>query len=264
MIDIGVNLLHEQFAADRERVLARAAAAGVTHVVLTGTDLEDSRAAAAYVAGTPRPGPTLSCTAGVHPHHAGEVPEDWLDRLRELAAHPSVRAIGETGLDFNRNFSPAAVQQRVFRAQLEVARDLAMPVFVHDREAGQQVASALRASALPADDVVVHCFTGAAADLERYLDFGCWIGITGWVCDRRRGEGLRALVPRIPLERLLVETDAPFLRPHDAPPDVHGRRNEPALLVYVVRRLAALYGMDEAALAERTAANARRLFRLQE
>lgn len=262
MIDIGVNLLHDQFAADRERVLQRAAAAGVLHLVLTGTSLADSRAAADYVVNAPPCAPVLSSTAGVHPHHTGALTDGWLEELRALAAHPAVRAIGETGLDFNRNFSPPAAQERAFRAQLALARELAMPVFVHDREAGEQVVVALRDSALAPRDVVVHCFTGSAVDLDRYLDFGCWIGITGWVCDRRRGAGLRELVPRIPLDRLLVETDAPFLRPHDAPQDEHGRRNEPALLVYVVRRLAALYGVDETDLAERTATNARRLFRL--
>jgi TatD DNase family protein len=262
VIDIGVNLLHDQFADDREQVLARAAAAAVTHVVITGTDLPTSAAAADYVARRAVSVPALFCTAGVHPHHASEVAGDWLARLRALAAHPAVRAIGETGLDFHRNFSPPEVQEQVFRAQLDLAGELQMPVFVHDREAGRQVASHLQDAAVPPGDVVVHCFTGSARDLERYLALGCWIGITGWVCDRRRGETLRGLVPEIPTDRLLVETDAPFLRPHDAPRDRHGRRNEPALLSYVVRRLAELYGMDEADLAGITAANARRFFRL--
>lgn len=262
MIDIGVNLLHEQFAADRDAVLARARQAGVEHLVITGTDVADSRAAATYVAQeAPVDGPGLSSTAGVHPHHAKDVAAGWLDELEALVARPAVRAVGETGLDFHRNFSPPEIQEQVFRDQLALARRLSCPVFVHDRNAGARVAACLRELIEP-ERVVVHCFTGTREDLERYLDFGCWIGITGWVCDRRRGEDLRALVPEIPPQRLLVETDAPYLRPHDAPRDEHGRRNEPALLRFVVERLAGLYGFEVDELAAVTSANARRFFSL--
>lgn len=260
MIDIGVNLLHEQFAADRAEVLERAWQAGLEHLVITGTDLDNSAAAADYVAasGDPR----LSTTVGIHPHDARNAPPGWAEALRRLAERPGVVAIGETGLDFNRDFSPRRVQEQLLCEQLTLAAELALPAFVHDREAGEQVARCLRDCADFDAGVVVHCFTGTAADLARYLELGCWIGITGWVCDRRRGEALRRLVPTIPLDRLLVETDAPFLRPHNAPRDRHGRRNEPALLPFVVRQIAELYAMDEQRIGEITAANARRFFRL--
>lgn len=260
MIDIGVNLLHEQFAADRAEVLERAWQAGLRHMVITGTDLGTSAAAADFVAaaGDDR----LSATAGIHPHDARNAPPGWEEALHRLAGRPEVVAVGETGLDFNRDFSPRPVQERLLRAQLALAAELGLPAFVHDREAGERVAACLRECADFEAGVVVHCFTGSAADLARYLDLGCWIGITGWVCDRRRGEALRSLVPTIPLDRLMVETDAPFLRPHNAPRDRHGRRNEPALLRYVIRQIAELYGMDEQRIAEATAANARRFFRL--
>lgn len=259
MIDIGVNLGNRQFDDDRDAVLARAWDAGLEHIILTGTDIAASRWAADYADadGARR----LFATAGIHPHHAGEAPDGWRETIAALAGRSRVVAIGETGLDFHRNFSPRAAQEAVFREQLGLAAELAMPVFVHDRDAGETVAGCLRESAVPPARVVVHCFTGTADDLDRYLEMGCFIGVTGWVCDRRRGDGLRALVSRIPLDRLLVETDAPFLRPHNAPD--HGtRRNEPALLIWVVRQLASLHGIDEHLLARRTADNAARFFAL--
>lgn len=260
MIDIGVNLLNGQFSADREAVVARAWDAGIEHMILTGTDVDSSRAAADYAAaeGSGR----LTATAGIHPHHAAEPVPEWQQAIAALIRRPEVVALGETGLDFHRNFAPRAAQEALFREQLALANRLRVPVFVHDREAGETVAGCLRESGVPGHGVVVHCFTGSAEDLYRYLDLGCFIGITGWVCDRRRGDGLRALVPGIPIDRLMVETDAPFLRPHDAPSDEHGRRNEPALLTWVIRRLAKLYDMAPDALAARTATNARTFFRL--
>jgi TatD DNase family protein len=259
MIDIGVNLLHDQFDADRGAVLQRAWQAGLTHIVITGTDLETSAAAADFVAADAS-GRT-SATAGIHPHDAARAPSDWRDRLRPLLQRPGVVAVGETGLDFNRNFSPPADQQALFRGQLQLAAGLDLPVFVHDREASDEVAAGLREDGDPTR-AAVHCFTGTRDALLRYLELGCWIGITGWVCDERRGGELQRLVPEIPLERLLVETDAPFLRPRNAPRDTHGRRNEPALLPWVIRRLARLYECEEAEVARITAANARRFFRL--
>lgn len=262
MIDIGVNLLSTQFDPDRSAVIDRARAAGIEHMIITGTDLHTSRDAVECVAAADAG--LVSCTAGVHPHHAGETGRGWLEQLKALAQRPEVVAVGETGLDFNRNFSPRDAQERVFRQQLDVAASLGKPVFVHDREAGATVAACLDGSPALSAGVVVHCFTGAAGDLERYLDLGCLIGITGWVCDRRRGAGLRELVPRIPLDRLMIETDAPFLKPHNAPRDAHGRRNEPALLVWVVRQLAELYGTSPHELTNATSANARRFFGLPE
>jgi TatD DNase family protein len=259
MIDIGVNLLHPQFDDDREAVVTRARQAGVRHLIVTGTDLPGSRAGIAYAARAPA---LLSATVGIHPHDAAAAPAGWQDEVAALATERAVVAIGETGLDFNRNFSPPDVQEAVFREQLRLAASLDLPVFVHDREAGETVAACLAAAGPPPAGAIVHCFTGTRTDLLRYLELGCAIGITGWVCDRRRGAALRELVPLIPLDRLMIETDAPFLRPHNAPADAHGRRNEPALLGYVADRLAELYGIARAEVEAVTAANARRLFRL--
>ncbi len=257
MIDIGVNLLHPQFDPDRDAVLERARAAGVEHMIVTGTDIESSRAGADLAATRPD---RLSATAGVHPHHAATAPADWPAMVAALAQRPEVVAIGETGLDFYRDFSPRPVQVRVFREHLELACRLDLPVFVHDRDAGDSVAACLAEAPPLRAGVVVHCFTGSQRDLRRYLDLGCYIGITGWICDRRRGQALRELAPAIPLDRLMIETDAPFLRPHTAPADAHGRRNEPALLRWVARQLAELKGVSVEELERVSAENAREVF----
>ena len=262
MIDIGANLLNGQFHQDLDAVLARAWAAGLEHLIVTATNPEDAAAAIELCAAHDN----LSCTAGVHPHHAGEVHAtggDWLEQIRALAANEQVCAIGETGLDFYRNFSPPAAQRAVFAAQVELAAELELPLFVHDRDSQGAVHDILidRAERLPA--VVIHCFTGSEEDLVRYLDAGFCIGVTGWVCDQRRGSRLRELVLKIPLERLLIETDAPFLLPHGAAsPTAQKRRNEPCLLPFIAAYIAELLQVSTAEVADRTAANARRLFRL--
>lgn len=267
MIDIGINLLHSQFDDDRGAVLERARNAGVHTVILTATDLGSARACQQFIEQYgDQPGPTLHTTAGVHPHDAASAPVDLAERLEALATHPSVVAIGEAGLDYNRNFSPRDVQRSVFEVQAALAAQLRKTLFVHDRDSDGEVLDILQTAGNTPSQVIVHCFTGDGATLDGYLQAGYWIGITGWVCDRRRGAGLRDIVTRIPLERLLIETDAPFLLPHNVPKDIadapRGRRNEPAYLPYVVQQLATLYAVTPQALAAQTAANARQAFAL--
>jgi len=265
MFDIGVNLLHPQFDNDREAVLERSAQAGIAGMLVTATSLDTTRAAIEFCRAH-----RLICTAGVHPHDARNAPEDLEDRLLEYAADPCVKAIGETGLDFNRDFSPRNVQRQVFARQIRVASRTRLPLFVHDRDSGGETGDLLAAAIPELHGVVVHCFTGTAEDLHRYLGLGCWIGITGWVCDRRRGGRLRELIPQIPLDRLLIETDAPFLMPHNAPADRYPhsgsgstrRRNEPALLGYVAEEIARLRGEPRAIIEQRTRENAVSLFQL--
>lgn len=265
MIDIGANLLHPQFDDDRDAVLDRARLAGVETLLVTSTDLATAERAIGFcrLRG-------LFCTAGVHPHDAKDAPTDLAQHLLSLAAHPEVRAIGETGLDYNRNFSPPDVQRQIFALQLEVAVSTGLAVFVHDRDSNGEVHRMLAPLAPRLAGVVVHCFTGTAQDLDNYLSAGFSIGVTGWVCDPRRGAPLASLVPRIPGDRLLVETDAPFLLPPmgaDSWPPAgvssrHKRRNEPMLLPRIVTRLAELRDEDPGTLAATTAANARHLFGL--
>lgn len=258
MIDIGANLTHRSFEDDLDDVLARARSAGVGGIVVTGTSVAESRAAvrlAATDAG-------LWSTAGVHPHDAKSVSPGWIDDIAALAGEPGVVAIGETGLDFNRNYSPPAAQRDVFAAQIELAGRLDMPLFVHDRDSAGETARLLAEHRAQPDRVVIHCFTGSAEDLDTWLDAGYYVGITGWICDPRRGGELRTLAPRIPRDKLLIETDAPYLVPRTMREMPRSRRNEPAFLVEVVDALAELRGTTAAVLAETTADNARRVFRL--
>ncbi len=264
LVDIGANLLNGQFRSDVEAVLARARSAGLGHMMVTATNVADSQAAIELC----RSHADLSCTVGVHPHEAAKTLAaggDWVAQLRRLAGQEPVRAVGEAGLDFHRNFSPPADQRTVFDAQIRLAAELGLPLFVHDRDSGGAVYDALMNHAGRLDGVVIHCFTGDEADLRRYLAAGFHIGVTGWVCDRRRGERLRGLIPQIPLDRLLIETDAPFLLPHGAvSPTADKRRNEPCLLPFIARAIAQLLGMPALELGRRTTANAKRLFGLSE
>lgn len=256
LIDIGANLSHAAFQADLDEVVARAHAAGVTGMVVTGTGVEESRAAAALAAA--RPG--LYATAGVHPHHASDCNEATMPALREIARQPKVVAIGECGLDFNRNYSPHPDQEKWFVAQLELGIELGKPLFLHSRDAHPRFAQILQAHR-PAK-AVAHCFTGEKAELHAYLDLGLHVGITGWICDERRGKHLLELVRDIPRDRLLLETDAPYLTPRDLRPQPKARRNEPAFLPHIARAVAHALGRPVEDVAAETTLNARELFSL--
>ena len=260
MIDIGANLTNRAFADDLDPVLERAWSSGVDHIVITGTDVESSARAIELCARHPA---RLFCTVGVHPHDAATVATGWVDALERASHAACVRAIGECGLDFNRNYSPHDVQRRVFDAQLELATRLALPVFVHDRDSGTAVGDHLARHRSDLRDAIVHCFTGNAPTLERYLDLDCHIGITGWICDERRGVELASIVGRIPDDRLLLETDAPFLLPRTISPKPATRRNEPANLIWVARKVAEARGQTVGHVQVITAANARRVFALE-
>jgi TatD DNase family protein len=259
LIDIGANLTHESFAADRDAVLARAAAAGVRRIIVTGTSVTSSEQAAALCEAHPG---TLTATAGVHPHHAVELDARTADTLRRLLLSSAFVAVGECGLDYFRDYSPRAAQQRAFATQLELAADVQKPVFLHQRDAHADFIAMLEPLRASLAGGVAHCFTGGPQELEAYLALDLYIGVTGWVCDERRGAELRAAVPLIPADRLLIETDAPYLLPRDLAPKPKTRRNEPKFLAHVLERVAALRNEPAAEIARATTANAERLFRL--
>lgn len=259
LIDIGVNLAHKRFRADLEQVITRARVAGVVRFVATGTSLVASREAHALSLRYPG---LIASTAGVHPHNARECDEHTLTGLRHLAGKPGVVAIGECGLDYDRDFSPRPVQRRWFAAQLELARELRMPVFLHERAAHEDFLAILREHAAAGLGMVVHCFTGQARELDAYLQLGAHIGITGWICDDRRGVHLRELVRSIPQDRLMLETDAPFLLPPSVQPRPQDRRNEPAYLRHVLATVARALDEPELEVAGSTTRNAREFFGL--
>lgn len=265
MIDIGANLVDRAFADDLLRVLLTAHDAGVEAIVVTGTQLHVSAAALrlcndefyqqAFQG-------ALYATAGIHPHHAALAPTDLTDQLITLANEAKTVAIGETGLDFYRNLSPAAAQEKVFIEHLQCAARAQLPVFVHDRDSEGRTWAILREHRSQLVDVVVHCFTGTAQDLERYLELDCHIGITGWICDQRRGQTLLPLLPNIPSSRLMIETDAPYLLPETMKKSVRNRRNEPRFLPLVAGALAAARAESVDDLVAYTRTNSQRFFRL--
>ncbi len=258
-IDIGSNLTHSSFDHDREQVLGRALEAGVARQIVTGADPAGSLAAADLAAAHPG---VLWSTAGVHPHHAAGFDAAAGARLEQLLALDRVVAVGECGLDYFRDFSPREAQRAAFAAQLQIAAAVRKPVFLHQRDAHADFRAILADFRGRLAGGVAHCFTGGAAELEDYLDLGLHIGITGWICDERRGAHLRDVVARIPSDRLLVETDAPYLLPRDLAVKPASRRNEPCYLPHVARAVAAARGEPIESLAETTTRNAQELFGL--
>jgi TatD DNase family protein len=263
LVDIGANLTHASFQKDLDAVLERARAAGLVSIVVSGSDADDSRAAAALAARHPQ---LLHATAGVHPHHAGEAgkPSSMLAELREIARDPRVVAVGECGLDFNRNYSPHPDQEKCFVAQLELAAELKKPLFLHSRDAHPRFAEIIRAHRDALPRAVAHCFTGEKKELFAYLDLDLYIGITGWICDERRGRHLLELLRSIPPGRLMIETDAPYLTPRDMKPQPKERRNEPAFLPHILEAVARAAGRDAKQVASETTRTARAFFDLPE
>ncbi|MBB1202952.1 3'-5' ssDNA/RNA exonuclease TatD [Enterobacteriaceae bacterium 89] len=256
MFDIGVNLTSSQFSRDRDEVVARAYASGVRGMLITGTNQTESEEAQQLAQRYQH----CWSTAGVHPHDASSWTPEVAQAIRRLTTQPGVVAVGECGLDFNRNFSTPQEQEAAFSAQLALAAELEMPVFMHCREAHERFMALLKPWLPKLRGGVLHCFTGTRDELLECLDHGLYIGITGWVCDERRGLELRELLPLIPAERLLVETDAPWLLPRDLVPKPSSRRNEPAHLPHIVERIAHWRGEDVQRLAEVTSQNAKTLF----
>jgi len=259
LIDIGANLTHPAFRQDLPEVLARARAAGVATILVSGTSVAESAAALALAKEHPA---MLRATAGVHPHHARECDPATIPALRALARDPHVVAIGECGLDFNRNYSPRPDQEKWFVAQLGLAIELRRPLFLHSRDAFPRFSDLLRSYKDKLGKAVAHCFTGGREELHAYLELGLYIGITGWICDERRGAHLAALVREIPADRLLLETDAPYLTPRDLRPQPKARRNEPAFLPHIARAVARAAGRPAEEIAAQTARNAAALFGL--
>jgi len=257
IIDIGVNLMHRSFHQDREQIVQRAIDAQVSPLIITGTSVRSSVEAARYAAQYPG---KLYATAGVHPHDAKSCTSETIAKLRELASSPQVVAIGECGLDYNRDFSPRDVQRKWFEEQIRLAQELNMPLFLHDREAFHDFVAILKEHAV--SKAVVHCFTGTAAELRTYLDIGFHIGITGWICDERRGKHLKELVRMIPLDRLMIETDAPFLMPRDLKEKVADGRNEPSILPHILHTVARCNGKSAEEVAKATTETAKAFFRI--
>ena len=263
LVDIGVNLTDRAFASDLDEVLARSQAAGVNRLIVTGTNLAESRQALDLCQQlNQQSGSELWCTAGVHPHNAKEWSDDHYTKLKALLQEPNVVAVGETGLDFNRNFSPPEQQLFAFEEQLKLAAETAMPLFLHERDAHKEQLRLLKQYRDQLSGGVIHCFTGSREELENYLALDLYVGITGWICDERRGTHLQELIHLIPSDRLLLETDCPYLLPRTLRPKPKSRRNEPQYLAHITEQIALMLKTDAESLAHQTSNNAATLFKL--
>lgn len=257
LIDIGANLAHDSFDDDRDDVLQRAADAGVSTLVITGSSDQSNVAALALANDNPD---WLYSTAGVHPHHASDYSEKSDDIIRQCLADKRCVAVGECGLDYFRNLSPREAQLEAFRAQLDIARDTGHAVFLHQRDAHDDFVEVLEAALPNLSRAVAHCFTGEGESLREFVAMGLYIGITGWICDERRGEHLKDIVSAIPDDRLMIETDSPYLLPRTIRPRPKSRRNEPAHLTEVLKTVAQARAQTEEHVAAITTANAKRFF----
>lgn len=259
LIDIGANLTHASFDKDRDDVLQRAIAAGVGRQIVTGTTLEASRDAVALA--NLHPG-VLYATAGVHPHHAQELDDDTLTALGELAKEKTIVAVGECGLDYFRNYSPHDAQLTAFEKQLNLAIEVQKPVFLHQRDARNDFVAQLRNMFDRIPGGVSHCFTGTREEMRTCLDMGLYIGVTGWICDERRGHDLQDAVRYLPLDRIMLETDAPYLLPRDLKDKPDERRNEPSVLPHILQTVARLMDQPVERVAEAATRNTESLFRV--
>ena len=259
LIDIGVNLTDKRFYSDIDDVINRAKSSHISAMLITGTSLASSRQAIALCQQYPD---YLYATTGIHPHDASSMTDTVMEELALLSEQTCIVAIGETGLDFNRNFSTPKEQISAFEQQIELAKSTQLPLFLHERDATEKQVQILKPHAQQLEGAVLHCFTGDKSALFSYLDLGFYIGITGWICDERRGLALKTLVKEIPSERLLLETDAPYLLPRDLPTKPKKGRNEPAFLQHIAMTIAGLRGMTVEDLSQQTIHNTRQLFKI--
>ena len=259
-IDIGVNLTGSSFKKDLPQVIERAQQVGVEHFIVTGTDVGHSEQAIALAEQYES---ICFSTVGLHPHHASDYSNDLASELREMLKNKNAVAVGECGLDFNRNFSSRKQQIRAFEAQLEIAIDTQKPLFLHQRDAHADVISILKSCRDDLTQLVAHCFTGSIEEVNDYVALDMYIGVTGWICDERRGLSLQQAVKHIPLDRIMLETDAPYLLPRDLQEKpVAKNRNEPCFLPHIATAVAKHMQIEEASLITAAYKNSRHFFNL--
>ena len=254
LIDTHCHLCHGRLQAQLDAVMDRARTAGVIAVICAAGDINESKAAL----GLARQRGEVYCIAGVHPHDAKDAPADYLERIRQLASDPRNVAIGEIGLDYHYNYSPPDAQRRVFAEQLELAHSLGKRIILHTREAFEDTLGIICESPADGSNVVFHSCTADPADVRRALDLGAMISFSG-IVTFAKSDNLRESARLVPLERLLIETDGPFLSPI---PVRKMRTNEPANLAHIAKYLSELYHIPLEQLAEQTTANAIRFFAL--
>ncbi|KVX00173.1 TatD family hydrolase [Shewanella frigidimarina] len=258
-IDIAVNLLSDRLKHDIDTIINDAAKHHVSPLIVIGSDLDESSDSISICQQYPQ---LLYCTTGVHPHHASSWDPQSKARLTQLAKQETVVAIGECGLDYNRDFSPRPAQRKAFSAQLEIACELNMPVLMHCREAHNDFIAIVKEYRAQLPNALLHCFTGNKDELFECLAADLYIGITGWVCDERRGQELAQLVPLIPSNRIMAETDSPYLLPRSMRPKPKSSKNLPQYLPYIVEYMANLRQQSPQSLAQECYKNSCDFFQL--
>ncbi|MGN7866693.1 TatD family hydrolase [Chryseobacterium sp. 22458] len=257
-IDIGINLTNKQFYNEHEEIINRAVDNGVDHMILTGTSVRGSKESAEIAGEYPD---ILFSTAGIHPHDAKSFTRESISELRKLLKQDQVISVGECGLDFDRDFSPRPVQEKCYKAQLELAIEVDKPLFLHERSAFRKFNDITDEYLSKLPEAVVHCFTGTLEEAKIYLDKGFYLGFTGAISDEKRFKHLEDVIKYVPLDRMMIETDAPFMLPKNMP-RMQNRRNEPSFLLYVAQTIAHLKKISISEVADETTETARKFFRL--
>ena len=255
--DIACNFTSDRFDNDLDEVIERAIANKITKFGLICSQLSDIDKLLEIYS---RYSKNMFFTIGVHPHHANEVNEEYLEKLKEIINKNNPHAIGETGLDFFRNLSTYEQQMFAFEEQIKIAIKKNKPLFLHQRDSHDDFIKILRKYSSDISKAVVHCFTGTQEQLDDYLELDCYIGVTGWICDEKRNIELRKTIKNIPLERLMIETDCPYLIPKDLPNKPKNNRNEPGNLSHIAKVIALLMDVDELKLREQTFHNSKSFF----
>lgn len=257
-IDIGINLTNKQFYNEHEEIINRALDNGVENMILTGTSVKGSRQSAEIAEEYPE---ILFSTAGIHPHDAKSFNHESIAELRKLLKQDHVISVGECGLDFDRDFSPRSVQEKCYKAQLELSIEVDKPLFLHERSAFKRFNEITDDYLSKLPKAVVHCFTGTLEEAKIYLDKGFYLGFTGAISDEKRFKHLEDVIKYVPLDRMMIETDAPFMLPKNMP-WIQNRRNEPSFLPYVAQTIAHLKKIGISEVADETTETARKFFSL--
>ena len=250
--DIACNFTSERFNKDLDEVISRAIKNKITKFGLICSQLDDVEKLLNIYSQYSN---DIFYTIGVHPHHAKEINDEYLKKLKETVTNNNPHAIGETGLDFFRNLSTYEEQIYAFEEQIKIAIDENKPLFLHQRDSHDDFIKILRKYSSNISKAVVHCFTGTQEQLDDYLELDCYIGVTGWICDEKRNVELRKTIKNIPLSKIMVETDCPYLIPKDLPHKPKNNRNEPSNLNHIISEVASLMEIDEENLRKQTFEN---------
>jgi TatD DNase family protein len=260
-IDIGINLTNKQFHNDIDTIVQNALDADVSKMILTGTSIKNSELSSKIAQQYPG---VLYATAGIHPHDAKNFDEQSISKLKILLKQAHIISVGECGLDFDRDFSPRPIQEQCYKAQLELSIEVQKPLFLHERAAFERFMAITNEYLPQLPKAVVHCFTGSLTEAKSYLDKGFYLGFTGAISDSNRFAHLKEVLQYIPLDRMLIETDAPFMLPKNVPKQTltkyHERRNEPAFLPFVAGTIAQFKGISRNTVAEASSKNAKDFF----